>query len=73
MRPAEIKALREGLGLTQDQAGQVFGSEAKSGRSRGTWSSWESGQRSPSGPALTLLLLLRDVPAAAEWVRNRAR
>ena len=43
--PKEIRALREGLGLTQDEFAKRFG------LSRAAVGHWETGQTAPTGPS----------------------
>lgn len=81
MSPEEIEALRERLGLTQDEMSQLLQIGAK------TYTRWESGRARPSRSMNVLLCALRDgqldvnyllalndPETTAVWVtRNRAR
>jgi DNA-binding transcriptional regulator YiaG len=55
MKPHDIKALRESLGMTQDDLARYLGLATKGAVSR-----MESGGRAPTGPVLRLLLILRQ-------------
>lgn len=50
--PDEIKAIRERLKLTQTEAAEIVGV------GQGVWSSWESGERTPSRQSAILIDLL---------------
>jgi len=54
--PVVIRAIRERCGLTQRQAGQVFGGGAKS------FEKYESGEIAPSAPTRILLRLAMENP-----------
>lgn len=54
MKPQEIKELRTSKKLTQQQLAELLGFN------KSAVSSWESGDRNPSGPALKILHQLRD-------------
>jgi DNA-binding transcriptional regulator YiaG len=56
--PTEIRAHREGLGLTRGQAGRLFGVPPR------TWRRWEIGEKPILKPAALLLRVAFDVPAA---------
>ena len=58
MRPVDVKALRQGLGLTQAQFA------ARLGFSVATLRHWERGDRTPKGPALVLLNVIQREPKA---------
>jgi DNA-binding transcriptional regulator YiaG len=59
MTPAQIKALREKLGLTQPEFFDRLGMKSTSIRSkRQTISRWESGERHPGQAASALLAML---------------
>ncbi|MDB4914683.1 MAG: putative transcriptional regulator [Gemmatimonadetes bacterium] len=58
--PAEIKAFRKGIGLTQPQLEDLLGAGPK------TVGRWEKGTIIQNGATDTLLRLLRDVPAALQ-------
>ena len=54
--PVNVKAVREKVGMTQVEFASAFGI------SLGTLRHWERGDRSPHGPALVLLNLVRKDP-----------
>ncbi len=54
----DVKAVREKLGMSQDQFSEVFGISA------GTLRGWEQGRRLPEGPARVLLQVIDREPAA---------
>lgn len=58
LTPPDIKALRRGLGLTQEQFA------ARLGFSVATLRHWERGDRKPQGPALVLLNIVQREPRA---------
>lgn len=60
--PADIKALRKRVGLTQPQVEQLLGAGLK------TVTRWEKGAVIQNGAADTLLRLLRDVPEALTYL-----
>jgi putative transcriptional regulator len=57
-KPVDVKALRLGIGMTQEQFA------AKFGVSTATLRQWERGDRSPHGPALVLLNVIKHNPKA---------
>ena len=57
-KPIDVKALRLGIGMTQEQFA------AKFGVSTATLRHWERGDRSPHGPALVLLNVIKHNPKA---------
>lgn len=57
-RPVDVKALRQRVGMTQEQFAASFGF------STATLRHWERGDRSPHGPALVLLNVIDRNPAA---------
>ena len=54
----DVKAVRRRMGFTQSQMARIMGVSASGLRK------WEQGQRRPSGPAKTLLLLMQREPEA---------
>jgi DNA-binding transcriptional regulator YiaG len=52
--PAQLKALREQLGLSQAEAAKRIGA------ARSTWISWEHGHRKPNTSAAVLIRMLAD-------------
>ena len=62
MTPAEIRAARETLGLTQAQLARVMGM-----RGQVSISEWESGTRSPTAAASRLLLAYMDGYRPKDW------
>ena len=58
MRPKEIRAVREGLNLSQAVFGRLLNVPAV------TVLKWEHGERKPSGAALRLLEIARRTPDA---------
>ena len=54
----DVRAVREKLGLTQDDFAKAFGVSA------GTIRNWEQGRRKPEGPARVLLNVIRRNPEA---------
>lgn len=67
LTPAEIKALRKRIGLTQPQLEQLLGAGLK------TVTRWEKGTVIQNGATDTLLRLIRDVPEALQYLlRSRA-
>lgn len=67
MRPAKIKALRESLGMTQDQLAAMLGLNP------GTLRNWEQGIREPTDAARALLTILQHEPAAAMRALRKGR
>jgi putative transcriptional regulator len=57
-KPIDVKELRMGIGMTQEQFA------AKFGVSTATLRHWERGDRSPHGPALVLLNVIKHNPKA---------
>ena len=57
-KPVDVKALRVGICMTQEQFA------AKFGVSTATLRHWERGDRSPHGPALVLLNVIKHNPKA---------
>jgi putative transcriptional regulator len=57
-KPVDVKALRLEIGMTQEQFA------AKFGVSTATLRHWERGDRSPHGPALVLLNVIKHDPKA---------
>jgi HTH-type transcriptional regulator / antitoxin MqsA len=62
LSPADIKALRKRIGLTQPQLEHLLGAGLK------TVTRWEKGTVIQNGAADTLLRLLRDVPEALTYL-----
>jgi putative transcriptional regulator len=52
----DIRAVRTGLGLTQQQFADAYGFSVH------TLRKWEQGQRQPEKPTRILLMLIRDMP-----------
>ena len=57
-RPPDLKAIRKGLNLTQQQFAQEFGLELR------TVQDWEQGRVLPTGAARTLLRIIERDPEA---------
>lgn len=57
-RPLDVKAMRQGLQLTQEQFAQTFGLELR------TVQDWEQGRVQPTGAARTLLKIIERDPDA---------
>lgn len=57
-RPADIRAVREKLGQTQEEFASMIGV------STGTLRNWEQGRRLPDGPARALLRVAAKNPKA---------
>ena len=57
--PGEIKAIRQNLGLSQQQFSKFDYVSIK------TLQNWEQGRRQPRGPALALLMILKKDPKHA--------
>lgn len=53
LKPEEIRAIREGLGMTQAALAEAMGVQPLA------ISRWERGERQPDGPAVVLLALAR--------------
>lgn len=60
-----VKSLRNGISMTQEEFADAFGI------SLGTLRHWERGDRSPRGPALVLLNLLKKDPVTILRVLNQ--
>jgi len=61
----DIKAIRQGFGLTQEQFAALMGISVR------TLHNWEQGRRVPEGPARVLLLVAARHPEAVlDVVRN---
>ena len=58
VRDVDVAALRERLGLTQEQFAKAFGVTAATVRN------WEQGRREPKGPARVLLNVIEREPEA---------
>lgn len=57
-RPADVKAIRHGLGKSQSQFALMIGVSVS------TLQNWEQGRREPEGPARALLKIATEDPAA---------
>jgi putative transcriptional regulator len=57
-RPADIKAIREGLGKSQSEFALMIGVSVS------TLQNWEQGRRYPEGPARALLKVAAENPEA---------
>ncbi len=57
--PADVRAVRSKLGLTQDKFAILFGVSVY------TLRNWEQGRRKPEGPACALLKIIEKEPEAA--------
>ena len=57
--PQEIKQIRNHLGLSQKEFSDLIFVSVK------TLQNWEQGRRQPKGPALALLMILRNDPKHA--------
>jgi putative transcriptional regulator len=57
-RPADIKAIREGLGKSQSEFAMMIGVSIS------TLQNWEQGRRQPEGPARALLKIAAENPKA---------
>ena len=69
MTPVEIKETREGVGISDRQFAKLLG---LSGNGRTHVRRWERGEEMPSGPALGLMLFLRDYPDPDDWPKELA-
>lgn len=58
LKTVDVKALREKLGLTQNQFSGMIGVSIK------TLQNWEQGRREPEGPAKALLRVVEMEPQA---------
>ena len=56
--PADIKAIREGLGKSQSEFAMMIGVSVS------TLQNWEQGRRQPEGPARALLKIAAENPKA---------
>lgn len=65
MTPAEFRALRRQLGLSQGGLARVL--QVASDR---TVRKWEAGERDIPGPAQVLVRLLTECPAARRWLER---
>lgn len=66
MLPAELKALRERLRLTQKEMGELLQAGEKS------WTRWESGRHRPSRSINLLIRALDDRMISVEYLRKLA-
>ena len=57
-RPADIKAIRKGLGKSQSEFALMIGVSVS------TLQNWEQGRRQPEGPARALLKIAAENPKA---------
>jgi len=57
-RPADVKAIREGLGKSQSEFALMIGVSVS------TLQNWEQGRRQPEGPARALLKVAAENPNA---------
>jgi putative transcriptional regulator len=57
-RPADVKAIREGLGKSQTEFALMIGVSVS------TLQNWEQGRRQPGGPARALLKIAAENPKA---------
>jgi len=57
-RPADVKAIREGLGKSQSEFAMMIGVSVS------TLQNWEQGRRQPEGPARALLKIAAENPKA---------
>jgi transcriptional regulator with XRE-family HTH domain len=60
-----VREARRSLGLTQSQAGHLFGATLR------TWQDWESGNRKPHGSALLLIELACEKPEVVDWLEAK--
>ena len=58
IKPSEIKDIRDGFGLTQEQFAALLGISVR------TLRNWEQGRRVPEGPARVLLQVAAKHPEA---------
>ena len=64
-KPADIKAIRESLGMSQTEFAMMIGVSVA------TLRNWEQGRRRPEGPARALLRVAAENPeAVAEALRS---
>lgn len=67
IQPPEIKEIRDGFGLTQEQFAALLGISVR------TLRNWEQGRRVPEGPARVLLQVAAKHPEAVlDVVQGRA-
>jgi putative transcriptional regulator len=57
-RPADVKAIRQGLGKSQSEFAMMIGVSVS------TLQNWEQGRRQPDGPARALLKVAAENPKA---------
>jgi putative transcriptional regulator len=57
-RPADVRAIREGLGKSQSEFALMIGESVS------TLQNWEQGRREPEGPARALLKVAAENPKA---------
>ena len=65
IRPADVRAIREQLGMTQTEFALMIGV------SPATLRNWEQGRRQPEGPARALLRVAARNPAAVAAALTR--
>jgi transcriptional regulator with XRE-family HTH domain len=65
LTPAELRAGRLKLGLTQSEAGHLFGATLR------TWQDWEAGFRTPHGSTLLLIELACKRPEVVQWLQEK--
>ena len=63
LKPDQIRVIREGLGLSQREAGSILGGGPNA------FAKYESGTLAPAAALANLLLVLRDNPAALSTLR----
>jgi putative transcriptional regulator len=66
LAPAEVRALRSKLGLTQEGLSAVVGESPKAIQS------WEQGLRNPTGAACQLMRLLDECPGLVKTLQHAA-
>lgn len=62
LSPAQIRSIRDELGITQAEGERLVGAGPK------TWVRWERGTVSPNSLTVLVLRMLRDLPGAREYV-----
>lgn len=62
----DVRALREGLGMSQAEFAAAFGVSV------GTVRNWEQGRREPQGPARVLLAVIEREPEAVKRALSTA-
>jgi DNA-binding transcriptional regulator YiaG len=67
MTPAEIRAARETLGLTQGEFARVMGVNGPA-----YVSAWEAGTRRPTGPAVRLMRAYLSGYRPDDWQHTKA-